>query len=330
MEIDFVITWVDMNDPQWQADFAKHSGKINNLKNEFTVARFRDYGLLKYWFRGVEKFAPWVRKIHFVTCGQKPEWLDENNPKLQLVHHKDYIPNQFLPVFNSSMIEIYLHKIPGLAENFVYFNDDFFITSPILPERFFVNGKPNDIAAFRTNLGTSLWSKCLKNNIKLINQHFDKKEVFSRDKEKWLNPIYGKKSRLTYFTLPYAKFLTLRTPHNAQPYTKTLFNEVWKFAEKELTAMSSNRFRSESDYTQELFRTWQICTGNFNPYNTYSDTKMFPLLIRKKQALEAIRHQRYKLVCINDNEHIRNFEKTASELRDAFESILPEKSSFEL
>jgi hypothetical protein len=199
-----------------------------------------------------------------------------------------------------------------------------------LPERFFVNGKPNDIAAFRTNLGTSLWSKCLKNNIKLINKHFNKKEVFSRDKEKWLNPIYGKKSRLTYFTLPYAKFLTLRTPHNAQPYTKTLFGEVWKFAEEELTVMSSNRFRSESDYTQELFRTWQICTGNFNPYNTYSDTKMFPLLIRKKQAVIAIRQQSYKLICINDNEHIRNFEKTASELRDAFESILPEKSSFEL
>lgn len=330
MEIDFVITWVDMNDPQWQADFAKHAGKINNLKNEFTVARFRDYGLLKYWFRGVEKFAPWVRKIHFVTCGQKPVWLDVNHPKLQLVHHNDYIPNQFLPVFNSSLIEIYLHKIPGLAENFVYFNDDFFITSPILPERFFIDGKPNDIAAFRTNLGTSLWSKCLKNNVKIINGHFDKKEVFSRDKDKWLNPVYDKKALLTYLTLPYSKFLTLRTPHNAQPYTKTLFNEVWKYAEKELTAMSVNRFRSEKDYTQELFRTWQICSGNFNPYNTYSDTKMFPLLFKNKQAVEAIRKQQYKLVCINDNEHIGNFEKLASELREAFERILPEKSAFEL
>jgi len=81
MEIDFVITWVDMNDPKWQQDFAQYSGKINNSKNEVSEARFRDYGLLKYWFRGVDKFAPWVRKIHFVTCGQKPEWLDETRPK---------------------------------------------------------------------------------------------------------------------------------------------------------------------------------------------------------------------------------------------------------
>jgi len=73
----------------------------------------------------VEQFAPWVRKIHFVTCGQKPEWLNADHPKLSLVNHSDYIPQQFLPTFNSSLIEIYLHRIPDLTEHFVYFNDDF-------------------------------------------------------------------------------------------------------------------------------------------------------------------------------------------------------------
>lgn len=330
MEIDFVITWVDMNDPKWQADFAKYSGKINNFKNEVTEARFRDYGLLKYWFRGVEKFAPWVRKIHFVTCEQKPDWLDENHPKLNLVHHEDYIPSQYLPVFNSSLIEIYLHKIPGLAEHFVYFNDDFFIINHLPESRFFANGVACDIAAFRTNFGFSLWSKCLKNNIRLINKHFDKKEVFRRDRHKWLNPIYGKKARLNYLLRPYGKFITLRTPHNAQPYTKSLYNEVWKHAGKELSKMSENRFRSPNDYTQELFRTWQICSSNFVPYNTYSDTKMFPLLIKTKQALDAIRNQSYTLVCINDNEHIKDFQKTMQDVQAAFQSILPEKSGFEL
>ncbi len=330
MDIDFVITWVDMNDPKWKKDFAAYSGKINNKKNEFTEARFRDYGLLKYWFRGVEKFAPWVRKVHFVTCGQKPEWLDVNHPKLQLVNHEDYIPNQFLPVFNSSLIEIYLHQIPDLAENFVYFNDDSFIIKKISTERFFTNGLPNDIAVFRTNLGTSLWSKCLKNNISIINCCFDKKEVFRKNRSKWLNPVYGKKAFLNYLLLPYNKFITLRTPHNAQPYTKKLYNEVWKYAENELTGMSVNRFRSKNDYTQELFRTWQMCSGDFTPFNTYNDTKMFPLIFKSKKAVEAIRNQTFSLVCINDNEHIRNFEKTMQEINSAFESILPEKSSFEL
>lgn len=330
MEIDFVITWVDMNDPKWKKDFSAYSGKIDNSKNEVSEARFRDYGLLKYWFRGVDKYAPWVRKIHFVTCGQMPEWLDINHPKLNLVNHKDYIPNEFLPVFNSSLIEIYLHKIPGISEHFVYFNDDFFIINDVQKERFFKNSLPNDIAVFRTNLGFSLWSKCLKNNINIINKRFDKREVMKVDSQKWYNPIYGKKARLNYLLKFYNKFITLRTPHNAQPYLKKTFEDVWSYAGNELTSMSLNRFRSENDYTQELFRTWQICSSDFEPYNTYNDTKMFPLIFKSKQAIKAIREQEYTLVCINDNEHIPNFNQTMHEIELAFDSILPEKSAFEI
>ena len=329
MAIDFVVTWVDMNDPRWQEQFALYSGKINNSKNEVSVARFRDYGFLKYWFRGVDKFAPWVRKIHFVTCGQHPEWLNINHPKLQLVNHEDYIPKEFLPCFNSSLIEIYLHKIPDLSEHFVYFNDDFFIINHLPETRFFKDGLPNDIAAFRRNFGLSLWSKCLKNNIRIINQRFNKKEVFQRDHDKWFDPSYGSKARLTRMLTGSDKFVTLRTPHNAQPYLKKTFEEVWEYAGKELTEMSAHRFRSPEDYTQELFRTWQICQSNFNAYNTYKDTKMFPLIFKTKKAVEAIRNQSYSLVCLNDSEHIMNFEKTMQRVQGAFETILPEKSSFE-
>ncbi|MCL1937738.1 MAG: Stealth CR1 domain-containing protein [Candidatus Azobacteroides sp.] len=330
MNIDFVVTWVDMNDPQWQKDFAAHAGKIDNKTNEFSEARFREYGLLKYWFRGVENFAPWVRKIHFVTCGQHPEWLNIRHPKLHLVDHKDYIPLQFLPCFNSSLIEIYLHKIPDLSEHFVYFNDDFYMINALTPERFFINGLPNDIAAFRLNLGLSLWNRCLKNNIAIINKRFDKKEVIKRDHDKWFSKDYGGKSFLTRLLSPYGKFITLRTPHNAQPYTKTTFEEVWKFAGKELTEMSVHKFRSPKDYTQELFRTWQICQSNFMPYNTYHDTKMFPLIFKSEKAVKAIREQSYLLICLNDSVHVKNFEKTMRDIHSAFESILPNKSSFEI
>ena len=122
----------------------------------------------------------------------------------------------------------------------------------------------------------------------------------------------------------------MRTPHNAQPYLKSTFEEVWAVAEKELTETSVNRFRTVTDYTPELFRTWQICKGNFEPYNTYADTKMFPLMIRPKQAVRAIYDQSYTLICLNDNVHIRNYEQVMENIKDAFESILPEKSSFEL
>ena len=329
MDIDFVVTWVDMNTPAWQKEFAQYAGEKDNEQNGVSEARFRDYGFLKYWFRGVEKFAPWVRKIHFVTCGQKPEWLDDSNPKINLVDHRDFIPSQFLPTYNSVVIERYMHRIPGLAEHFVYFNDDFYITSSISPERFFKNGLPCDIAVFQYNPAWSQWYKTLKNNIRIINRHFNKKEVLARFHDKWFDKSYGSRARWNYILKPYGKFITLRTPHNAQPYLKSTFEEVWAVAEKELTETSANRFRAVTDYTPELFRTWQICRGNFEPYNTYGDTKMFPLIIKSKKAIKAIWEQSYKLICLNDNENIRHYEQVMESLKAAFDHILPEKSSFE-
>lgn len=330
MEIDFVVTWVNMDDPEWKAAFEKYSERKDNEKNGVSVARFRDYGFLKYWFRGVEKFTPWVRKIHFISSGNPPEWLDLENPKLNIVRHEDYIPSEFLPTFNSVVIERYIHKIPGLADHFVYFNDDFYILRPLSQDRFFLNGLPRDIAAFQYNPSWSQFYKRIKNNIRIINQHFDKKKVLEKFHDKWFNKCYGSKAVMNYLLRPYSKFITLRIPHNAQPYLKRTFEEVWEAAAKELSETSVNKFRKVTDYTPELFRTWQICKGDFIPYNTYLDTKMFPLMVKPKQAIKAIRNQSFALVCLNDNVHIRNYEDVMKNLCMAFESILPEKSSFEL
>lgn len=330
MDIDFVITWVDMNDPKWQSEFLKYSKIGAVTKNGVSKARFRDNGLLKYWFRGVDKFAPWVRKIHFVTSSQIPKWLDVTNPKINVVHHEDFIPLQFLPTFNSVVIERYLYRISSLADHFVYFNDDFYIINDVGKERFFKNGLPCDIAVFDYNPKWSQWYIRVSNNIRLINEHFDKNEVMATWHDKWFHKSYGFKMRWNYILRYYNKFITLRTPHNAQPYLKSTFEEVWKAVGQELTATSSNRFRALTDYTPELFRTWQICQGNFEPYNTYNDTKMFPLMFRPKQAEKAIMRQSYSLICLNDNIHIRNYELVMKNIQIAFRSLLPEKSKFEI
>ena len=330
MEIDFVITWVDMSDTKWQKDFVKYSSKAENEKNSVSVARFRDYGLLKFWFRGVEKFAPWVRKIHFVTCGQKPEWLNENHPKINLVNHKDFIPEQFLPSYNSVVIERYLHKIPDLAEHFVYFNDDFYIINHIDKSRFFQNGLPCDISIFQYNPNWSQWYIRIKNNIKLINKHFNKKEVINNFYHKWFSPLYGKKLWMNYLMKYYPRFITLRTPHNAQPFLKSMFEDVWKHCEKELTETSINRFRAVTDYTLSYFELGKCVQAillriiltmiqNVCPHDT----------AKTKKAVNVIRNQSYKLICLNDNVRIRNFDQVIRNINDAFDSILPEKSNFE-
>ena len=86
MKIDFVITWVDGSDPVWRKEKNKYMGIDETEAGE---TRYRDMGLLKYWFRAVEAYAPWVDQIHFVTWGHLPEWLNTECPKLHIVNHRD-------------------------------------------------------------------------------------------------------------------------------------------------------------------------------------------------------------------------------------------------
>lgn len=135
MDIDFVILWVDGNDPDWQAEKSRYQSEKEDDSN--TVNRYRDWNLLPYWFRAVENFAPWVRKIHFVTWGHVPKFLQLENSKLHIVRHDEFIPEDYLPTFSSHAIEMNIHRIPGLAEHFVYFNDDMFLLRPFEKEDFF-------------------------------------------------------------------------------------------------------------------------------------------------------------------------------------------------
>ena len=122
-EIDIVVPWVDSSDPQWIQEFNRYAPQ-EKKKQDANPERYRDYGLMRFWFRGIEKFAPWARTVHFITNGQKPAWLNTKAGKLHWVQHNEYIPSELLPVFSSRPIDFYLHKIPGLSEQFVYFITD--------------------------------------------------------------------------------------------------------------------------------------------------------------------------------------------------------------
>ncbi|MER5060091.1 glycosyl transferase, partial [Providencia stuartii] len=142
-KIDFVIPWVDHNDHLWQKDFKQYN--TNNKEEDSSFERYRDWGLLKYWFRGVENNAPWVNKIHFITYGHYPDWLNINHPKINIVRHDSYIPSKYLPVFSSHPIEIFINRIPNLSDKFVYFNDDMYLINKVEQTDFFINDKPCDI-----------------------------------------------------------------------------------------------------------------------------------------------------------------------------------------
>lgn len=142
-KIDIVYTWCDGSDPEFRRTknecLKKHNITVDNNTDE--KLRYQNNDELKYSLRSVEKYAPWANHIYIVTNNQRPEWLKDND-KITIVDHKEIIPADKLPTFNSVCIENYLVNIPDLSDHFLYFNDDIFLTKMTKPEDFFVNGKP--------------------------------------------------------------------------------------------------------------------------------------------------------------------------------------------
>ncbi len=137
-DIDVVYTWVHGADPAWLEALGARRGITAELSSSSSGrARFESRDELRYSMRSVFLFAPWARRIHLVTAGQVPDWLDPSDPRINLVDHRDILPAEVLPTFNSHAIETALHRIDGLAEHFIYFNDDMLLARPLPPERFF-------------------------------------------------------------------------------------------------------------------------------------------------------------------------------------------------
>ena len=144
-DIDFVIPWVDGSDPEWRNRKREYCKSISGYSDlDDREERYRDWGLLPYWFRGIEKFAPWVRKIFFICDQDPPAWLNRQNNKLIIIRHEDYLPDEYRPAFSSHPIELNIHRIYGLSERFVYFNDDTFLNKPVKTNKFFKNNLPCD------------------------------------------------------------------------------------------------------------------------------------------------------------------------------------------
>ncbi|WP_181149864.1 stealth conserved region 3 domain-containing protein [Arthrobacter sp. MYb227] len=140
--IDVVYTWVDSEDPQWKREYAAALEQYGSAspRTASDIVRFQDREELKYSLRSLEMFAPWVNHIYIVTNGQVPGWLDTSNTRVTVVTHKQIFENpEDLPTFNSHAIEANLHRIPGLKEHFLYFNDDVFLADWCTPKTFFTN-----------------------------------------------------------------------------------------------------------------------------------------------------------------------------------------------
>lgn len=329
-QIDFVVLWVDGSDPEWQALKEQYSG---NTSGDVRNSRFRDWDNLQYWFRGVEKFAPWVNRVFFVTWGHLPAWLNTGHSKLEIVKHEDYIPGKYLPTFNSRTIELNFHRIANLAERFVLFNDDMFILDEVKAEDFFRRGRPVDCAVIMPNISTirNSTAAIVANNMEIINTTFDKNTILRRNLRKWFNLKYRKHLFSTFCCLPYKRFAGFYGPHLPLAYLKESFREVWQAEEKILDESCLHRFRDKRGVNHWLIRYWQLVRGNFEP-GSASIGRCYSITNNNSDIERAVADQSHKMICINDNEveQVVDFEREKNMIRRAFQKILPEKSSFEL
>lgn len=326
--IDIVVPWVDGSDPAWQAERRTYRPTASSDNSD---ARFREWGLFQYWFRSIEKYAPWVRTVHLVTWGHLPPWLDTSHPKLHIVNHKDYIPAEYLPTFSSHVIELNMHRIPGLAEHFVYFNDDVYLSGPTTAEDFFVDGLPVDWAVLgqlTISDDVSFLPYIQLNMLGRINRTFSKHQVMKRDFSKWFSPKYGKLMLYNLYFYPGGNVAGFRNFHTCIPYCRETLEQVWQAFPEVLDQTCRSRFRSREDVNQYFFRYWRLMRGEFVPGKPNSRY----LTIGENSAEEiaqVLSGGKARVVCVNDDPMDGDVAREQEKLWQIFREKFPEPCGYE-
>lgn len=341
-KIDAIITWVDGGDPVWQKELNNYRSPIGG--DESKAQKFRDWDTLRYIFRGIEEFMPWIRKIHFVTYGHLPQWMNVDNPKLHIVRHDEiFINKEALPTFNSNAIEFNFLNIEDLSEQFIYFNDDMLVLKPTAQERMFVDGKPRDYLiqtiprrgwVYYKFFSNVAWRYNLNNNVALINHHFSKLESIKKHRELYYHDTYSisgnMKNRLSNL---FAKYHYFEHYHQAQPFLKSVWREATLACQDEIDMTISQRFRDRSGVTAYLFRYWHLVSGRFVPHNEKDFIiKNLQNIDNIQEIANLLKEKQFRFVCLNDESFEMNdeeFIRGKKIINEALDRVLPLPSRYE-
>lgn len=281
--IDIVYTWVDGDDPDWNEKRQRTASiagrQLHRVANSQT--RFINRDELRYSLRSIYYFAPWIRKIFLVTDNQTPEWFRENSDMLQVISHQELFPDPgVLPTFNSHAIESVLHRIPGLSDQFIYMNDDVFLSSIVNPESFFEVGGVSRVFLSRAMIPFS---------------DSGQSEIASEwglfNANRLLNTAHG-------VTMPY------KTKHTPIALQKSLLSDLESRFAEQYERLRQSPFRTMNDIapTTSLHASFGLAEGNVV---RSSIAYRYVNLARPdlERALTSIEHSRQAMVfCLNDTE----------------------------
>lgn len=307
--IDLVYLWVDGNDPVWLKKKEAAIGKSDSRSAVNCDGRFADNEELRYSLRSVEKYAPWIRRIFIVTDSQVPSWLDTSNEKIRVIDHREILPPEVLPTFNSVVIEHALHRIPDLSEWFLYANDDMFFNRPVSPSDFFTaEGLPVMRMNRRPLRKFTLWFKEKVQGRTLSNYNLTIQNA-ARLVEQRFGRYYGAK-----------------THHNIDAYRKSDYAETYELFRDRIEPTLANRERSADDIQRNIYSYTPLALGHAR-LKYVGSRESFKFHIDNPKHYDKLAALNPMLFCLNDSEYATQADRqrVGEFLRQRF----PNVSSFE-
>ena len=305
--IDIVVPFYNDSDEKWRNVFREYLSKQNTDDRQVIGdERYRDWDCFKYFFRGIEKNCPWVNKVFLlVACeSQVPDWLDTNNPKLRIVYHNEFIPEELLPTFNTFTIENYICKIKDLSNNYIYCNDDYFFLNPISSNMFFVDDYP----VYRDNgekifkFGSDYLNASDGTFYSVLNNGIDLQLEVSGDKAKW-------------YTLD----------HLPVAHKKDFENEILDKYYNEFLEANKGCFRDKYKYSNHVFTSLYRDLKRYYKFDNYYNSCYVAL----KSNVDFEKYKNCDMICFNDTEQLDDFETTKNKMISFFKNKFKDKSSYE-
>lgn len=312
--VDLVYLWCDSADPVFRAKREKYAARFGVALDDDCNgdARYRRNDELKYSLRSAELYIPWVRKVFICIDDDQtpPFWLNPGNPKLRIVRHSEFIPQEFLPTFNSMTIEHFLWRIPDLSEHFLFANDDMMFGRPLEKDFFFAeDAKPycrfrDPMSPVRAN--SSGYRKYLENAASLVrSRHSELNDDVKTAMSRWPH-------------------------HNIDAYLKSDLAKVHGIFRKTIikTALR-NPFRAKDNIIRFIFSycgiqsfEWHYRQVKHIDHDSLEANTYWQLAVPINSDL------RPGLFCFNDNERRTDYERRHG-MRLISGLLLPEPSSFE-
>lgn len=312
--IDLVYTWVDGNDPDWVASKNATLRQLN--RNDHPVDahgpyRYQHHDELRYSLRSVAQFADFVRHIFIVTDGQVPPWLNTEHSDVTIVDHREIFPGDgHLPTFNSHAIESRLHHIKGLAEHYLYLNDDFLFGRPVTAQQFFhSNGmtkfflSPALIGAEAPSQAGRSVDAAATNTRRLVYERFGR--------------VAGHKVK-----------------HAPYPQRRSVVYEMEQALADEFHTTAASRVRAPGDVAipSSLFHYYAYLTGRAVPGRLTSRYVSLGQRGLRRRLRALRRRENFDTVCLNDSidANAADRERRRRVMGRFMETYWPAKSPFEL